>query len=213
MPKRKKDFWSFFSKEDDLPSGFTLIEVIVSLVVLGFVLAGLAQATRFGMTAWNLEDRLAENASQLERMDRVLRRLIEQASAPVATDDKPFAGEQHRLTMLTLLPDQPPTQPIRHAQVALGVNDRHQLVLRWRAHPNASALGPLPALQEIVLAEGVARIDLAYRGAASDGGKWGKSWSDGALPSVVQIHFVLSNGRHRWPDMAVPTLLDSNGSF
>jgi hypothetical protein len=29
----------------------------------------------------------------------------------------------------------------------------------------------------------------------------------------VQIHFVLANGKHRWPDMAVPTLLDSNGSF
>jgi len=193
--------------------GFTLLEVIVALVVFGFVMAGLAQAQRFGTRAWSLETKLADNAAALERMDRVLRRLIEQASAPVATDDKPFAGEEHRLTMMTLLPDQPQTQPIRHAQVAVGVNDRHQLVLRWRPKPNATPLGALPPMQEVVLAEGVARIDLAYRAPAADGGKWAKAWSESGLPAAVQVHFVLEGGKHRWPDMAVATMLDTNGSF
>ena len=193
--------------------GFTLIEVIVALVVLGFVLAGLGQATRFGMSAWSLETKLADNAAGLERMDRVLRRLIEQASPPAGADDKPLAGEEHRMTFMTLLPDQPQTQPVRHAQVAIGVDDHHRLVLRWRPHANAVPLLPLPAMQEIVLAEGIERIDLAYRQQAADGGKWAKKWAESNLPAMVQIHFVLANGRHRWPDMAVPTMLDSNGSF
>jgi general secretion pathway protein J len=193
--------------------GFTLIEVIVALVVLGFLLAGLGQATRFGITAWDLETRLADNSAQLERMDRVLRRLIEQASAPVFGDDKPFVGEEHRLKLMTLLPDEPETDPVRHAEVALGVDDRHRLVLRWRPHPNATPLGDPPAMQEIVLAEGIERLDFAYRSGAADGGKWNKTWSDGPLPALVQIHFVLSNGHHRWPDMQVPTMLDTNGSF
>jgi len=193
--------------------GFTLIEVIVALVVLGFVLAGLGQATRFGISAWGLETKLADNAAALERMDRVLRRLIEQASPPAATDDKPLAGEEHRLTLMTLLPDQPQSQPVRHAQVVLGVDDKHRLVLRWRPHANATALTlPLPP-QQVVLAEGVERMDFAYRQAAVDGGKWQKTWTESNLPAAVQIHFVLANGKHRWPDMAVPTLLDSNGSF
>ena len=208
-----KVFCFFFSKKKALPSGFTLIEVIVALVVLGFVLAGLAQATRFGMSAWALETRLAENSAQLERMDRVLRRLIEQASPPVSTDDKPLVGQEHRLTMMTLLPDEPQTQPVRHAELAIGVDDRHRLVLRWRPHPNAVAIGTPPVQQEIVLAEGVERIDLAYRASAADGGKWTKTWTENALPALVQIHFVLPKGKHRWPDMAVPTLLDPNGSF
>ncbi len=194
-------------------SGFTLIEVIVALVVLGFVLAGLGQATRFGMSAWSLETRLADNSAGLERMDRVLRDLLEQASPPVGADDKPLAGEEHRLTLLTLLPDQPQTRPVRHAQIAVGVDDRHRLVLRWRIKANAAALTPLPPLQEVVLAEGVERIDLAYRQAAADGGRWSKVWTESNLPALIQIHFVLANGRHRWPDMAVPTMLDPNGSF
>jgi general secretion pathway protein J len=187
--------------------------VIVALVVLGFVMAGLAQATRFGMSAWGLETRLADNAAGLERMDRVLRLLVEQASAPAAADDKPFTGEEHRLLMMTLLPDEPQTRPVRHAEVSVGVDDRHRLMLRWRPHANATPLTPLPAMQEIVLAEGVERIDLAYRKSVADGGTWSKSWADSNLPALVQIHFVLANGKHRWPDMAVPTLLDSNGSF
>ncbi len=194
-------------------AGFTLIEVIVALVVFGFIMAGLFQAQRFGTTAWDLEGRLAENAAQLERLDRVLRQTIEQASPPLSTEDRPLVGEEHRLRLMTLLPDEPQTQPVRHAQVALGVDDRHRLVLRWQPHANAVPLGPPPPLQTVVLAEGVERIDLAYRAGAADGGKWSKTWTDGALPAVVQVHFVLANTRHRWPDMAVPTLLDSNGSF
>jgi general secretion pathway protein J len=195
-------------------AGFTLLEIIVALVVLGFLLAGLAQATRFGMTAWGVETKMADNAASLERMDRVLRRLIEQASPPAAADDKPFEGFEHKMIFHSILPDEPEAQPIRRAQVAIGVDDHHQLVLRWQPGPNAILLArDKPPMQEIVLAEGLERIDCAYRQAAADGGKWSKSWSETGLPSVVQIHFVLANGHHRWPDMQVPTMLDPNGSF
>jgi general secretion pathway protein J len=193
--------------------GFTLIEVIVALVVLGFLMAGLAQATKFGISAWGLETRMAENAASLERMDRVLRNLIEQASPPAAADDKPFTGQEHRMVFMTLLPDEPQAQPYRRAQISVGVNDHHQLVLRWQPHPVALLLGTQPPMQEVVLADGMERIDLAYRQAAGDGGKWSKTWTESGLPSVVQIHFVLSSGHHRWPDMQVPTMLDPNGSF
>ncbi len=86
-------------------------------------------------------------------------------------------------------------------------------MLRWQVHPNAAAIGPPPPMHEVVLAEGLERIDLAYRQQAGDGGKWAKSWSDSGLPSVVQIHFVLPKGAHHWPDMQIATMLDSNGSF
>jgi len=193
--------------------GFTLLEVIVALVVLGFVLTGLAQATRFGISAWGLETRMADNSASLERVDRVLRNIIEQASPPTAGDDKPFTGQEHQLVFMTLLPDQPETQQFRRAQVSVGVDDHHQLVLRWQLHPVAILVGEQRPMQEVVLVDGIERIDLAYRQAASDGGKWSKTWAALTLPSVVQIHFVLSSSHRRWPDMQVPTLLDSNGSF
>jgi general secretion pathway protein J len=194
-------------------AGFTLIEVIVALVVLGFILAGLAQAQHFGMSAWSLETRLADRAAELERVDRVIRGLIEAAAPAVSNGDKPFEGQEHRMVFVTELPDQPEDQPVRRAQVSIGVDERHRLVLRWQPAANAMALVPLPAPKQIVLAEGLERIDLAYRQAASDGGKWSKVWTDSALPALVQLHFVLPAGHHKWPDMAVPTMIDTNGSF
>jgi general secretion pathway protein J len=194
-------------------AGFTLLEVVIALVVLGFILAGLAQATRFGMNAWSLETRLADNAAEQERVDRVLRALVEQATAPVSGEEKPFAGEEHRMIFTTTLPAEPQTDPIRRAQVAIGVDDKNRLMLRWQPMPNAVALGAKPSIQEIVLAEGVERIDLAYRQAAGDGGKWSKRWTDASLPALVQFHFLLTNRRRTWPDLAVATMLDSNGSF
>jgi general secretion pathway protein J len=194
-------------------AGFTLIEVIVAMVVLGFILAGLAQAQHFGMSAWNLETRLADHAAELERVDRVIRGLIEAAAPAVSNGDKPFEGQEHRMVFVTELPDEPEDQPVRRAQVSLGVDDKHRLVLRWQPDANATPLVPLPAPKEIVLAEGLERIDLAYRQAASDGGKWSKTWTDSPLPALVQLHFVLPPGHHKWPDMAVPTMIDTNGSF
>ena len=77
-------------------AGFTLLEIIVAAVVLGFVVAGLSQATRFGINAWDVQTRLANNAADMERLDRILRLLIEQSAPPMSADDKPFAGQEHR---------------------------------------------------------------------------------------------------------------------
>lgn len=62
-------------------AGFTLLEIIIAVVVFGFVVAGLAQATKFGVHAWTLETKLADQAADMERVERTLRDVIEQASA------------------------------------------------------------------------------------------------------------------------------------
>ncbi len=197
----------------DREQGFTLLEILVATVVFGFVVAGLAQATKFGVRAWGVETKLADQASEMERVERVLRQAIEQASAPVSSDDKPFSGLEHRAVFTTRLPDEPQTRPIRRAQVAVGVDDNHRLLMRWEPHPNAVALKDKPAPQEVVLAEHVDHLDLSYRQAAGDGGKWVEKWTISNLPAVVLIHIVLQNEHKHWPVMMVPTMLDTNGSF
>lgn len=194
-------------------AGFTLLEMIVAVVVLGFVLAGLAQAARFGISAWDVQDRESVRIAAFERADRLLRLVINEAAAPLAADDRPFTGQEHRLEFITRLPDQPQTDPVRRAQVAIGVNDQQKLVLRWLPHANAVALKPLPPPEEIVLAEGVDHLDLRYRQSLEDGGKWLATWTDSSLPSLVQINIVLKNQRHPWPVIQVATMIDDNGSF
>ena len=193
-------------------AGFTLLEVLVALIVLGFVLAGLAQATQFGIHAWSLETRLADTADAQERTDRVLRLLFNQARPPMSSDDKPFTGEEHKVLFVTQLPDQPPAQPIRRAQVAIGVDDDDRLVIRWQPHPNAIALKTLDPPHTEVLANDVERIDFSYRQAAGDGGKWQRTWTDESLPALVQIHLKMK-AKRQWPDLVIPLTIDENGTF
>ena len=194
-------------------AGFTLLEILVAVVVLGFIVAGLSQATRFGINAWDVQSRLSENAAEIERLDRVLRLVIEQAVPPLSADDKPMDGQEHRLILLTRLPDQPPTQPIRRAQVAIGVDDRHRLLLRWVPHPNATAILPPPPPREIVLAEGVDHLDLSYRQDVSDGGRWKTIWDDSALPALVTMQIVMTSPHRHIPLIEAATRIDTNGSF
>jgi general secretion pathway protein J len=193
--------------------GFTLLEILVAVVVFGFVVAGLVQATHFGITAWDVQTRMVDRAQDLERVDRVLRLIVEQASPPLAADDKPFNGQEHRLDLITRLPLQPQTDPIRRAEVVVGVDDNHRLILRWQQKPNATPLKPVQAAQEIVLADGVDHFDLTYRQAASDGGKWMRTWDDPSLPALVRMQIVMLNQSHKWPVIQAATMLDTNGSF
>jgi general secretion pathway protein J len=194
-------------------AGFTLLEILVAVVVLGFVMAGLVQATRFGIGAWTLQTRLVDRAMEMERVDRILRLVVEQAAPPLAADDKPFSGQEHRLAFITRLPAEPQTDPIRRAQVAIGVDGRHRLLLRWQPHPNAVALKPMPPPQEIVLAEGIDHFDVGYRQSVADGGKWVRSWDDTPLPALVEMKIVPLNTHSHWPMIEAATMLDTNGSF
>ena len=194
-------------------AGFTLLEIIVAVVVLGFVLAGLVQGTRFGINAWDVQTRLTDNAAEMERVERVLRLIVEQATPPMAADDKPFIGQEHRMVLVTRLPDQPPTQPVRRAQIAVGVDDQHRLLLRWQPHPNAVAIKPLPPPSQIVLCEGVDHLDISYRQAVGDGGRWKSSWDDNALPALVTMHIVLQSSHREIPAIEAATMIDTNGSF
>lgn len=194
--------------------GFTLLEVIAALAVLGIILASLAQLVHYGSAAMRVQQGFSSRAEDIARVDRTLRRLINFAAPPTAADDRVLTGEAHRVTLLSLLPRQPQTDPIRRARVALGVDDRHRLLLRWSPQPNAVQLtGALPPIQEIVLLEGVDHLDLRYRQALGDGGAWKDVWTDTSLPALLRLHIVFVDEKRHWPDMLIATLIDSNGSF
>ncbi|MFC7544367.1 prepilin-type N-terminal cleavage/methylation domain-containing protein [Siccirubricoccus deserti] len=56
--------------------GFTLVEVLAALVVLGLVVGGLAQGMRFGLQAWDRAASLIEAGDTLDAVDRTLRHLV-----------------------------------------------------------------------------------------------------------------------------------------
>ena len=57
-------------------SGFTLLEMLVALVVLGFLMVGLTQGVRAGLTMWGAQARRVGETADLDAGARVLRRLL-----------------------------------------------------------------------------------------------------------------------------------------
>ena len=186
--------------------GFTLLELLVALVVLGFILAGLTQGVRYGLRATDTQARNLAERSELDAVDRALRRLIEDMDPGSARDGALMRGTAGTLAFVSDLPAASGL-PTRRADIALGVeitkgtDGARQLVLRATPRPAGKAFGPPGLPIETGLLQGIDHIELAYwpRGPAP---QWSSSWSGNDLPLLVRLRVVFPpEDRRHWPDI------------
>lgn len=186
-------------------SGYTLLEILVALVVLGLLVVTLTQGVRLGLQSWAMEGRIGSDANGIETTDRTLRELISRASpGERVSSQSPFIGTAHTLSFVTLLPDNFGAMATHEADVTLLVADG-SLELRWRPHYRRWIATP-PAPVSSVILNGVAGIDIAYwqPGSGREGGAWLSAWTGRYLPPLVRLHVVFAaNDARRWPDIIV----------
>jgi general secretion pathway protein J len=190
--------------------GFTLLEIVVTLVVLGLLMVTVTEGVRAGLQAWALEGRMDQHAGKLETTDRALRELIERAlpTDPQATDG--FTGNAHVLSFATTLPEGYGALSTHEADVTLLVSDGHRLELLWRPHYSRWIVQPPPP-SAIPLVDGVQQIDFAYwqPRTAFQQGSWLTAWPTRSLPALVRLHVVFPPGDARhWPDIVVAPMRD-----
>jgi prepilin-type N-terminal cleavage/methylation domain-containing protein len=206
--------------EQDGRNGFTLLEVLVSLALLGFVLAALGGGIRFGARAWEEQDRRVASAGAGEAVYAVLRHLIEGAQPlPFVSGDGTIAfaidGRSDRLDFVSALPAALGTGGLYDLQLAL--LDDGRLVLRWRPHRhvmpghNGPAIAELP-MHESDLARGVTGLGLRYYLPPSppDPGGWLSDWRRRpTMPALLGLQLQFAPGRAgiallAGPKVAVP---------
>lgn len=195
-------------------AGFTLLELLVGLVVLGFLIAGLGQGLRLGLSAWDVQSRIVEARDQLDSTDRALRQLLTHIEPGVGARSIRFSAKPDRLDFRSELPSTV-TLATRRIDASLLVDTRHRLVLRWTPRLHERALGDLDKEQETELLEGVAQIEFSYRHPADAngrGGEWRQEWLEPMLPGLIKVHLVFpkNDGRH-WPDIVIAPALDLPG--
>jgi general secretion pathway protein J len=188
--------------------GFTLVEVLVALVVLGLLVMGLAQGVRAGLSLRQAQTQRLGDVAELDAVMRLLRTLL--TGLPTTGDGNRlvetvsgagFGGEADRVSFVGDLPTGMGTT--RRAEIVLSVKDR-QLVLSWTPHRHEKPLGPPPPMVETKLLSGVARLDLAYWGALAAGqpGSWQSRWDHPNAPELIRLRLVFANRDHRvWPDL------------
>jgi general secretion pathway protein J len=197
----------------DREAGFTLLEMLVALVVFGFLFIGLDRGARTGFALWNTQTRRIGQTEELDATARVMRSLL--AGIPIlpvaAADNAPPAiaitGEAAHLGFVGDLPSG--LGATQRADITLGLA-AGRLVLGWAPHRHERAGAPPVAPTETELIRGVETLDLAYFGTAAPGQTpiWHAQWVGPGLPMLIRVrlHFAKSDGR-RWPDLiAAPQL-------
>jgi general secretion pathway protein J len=183
--------------------GFTLFELLISLVVLGMMMVGVIQGVRYGIKSWEGQARQVSATAELDGVDRALRDLF--AGIDVSSVDK-FSGAQTQISFVGLLPEALPALQ-RRADITLLVTDNHRLVLRWTPDPHAKQLVP-QRMVETELLDNVEKIDLSYWASGDTGNTgWQTSASNG-FPTLIRVRFVMmpKDPRH-WPTIiAAPTV-------
>ena len=206
--------------------GFTLLEALVTLVVLGLLMVTLTRGVRFGLQAWAMEGRIGGRASGIETTDRALRQLVGRASpGEMFSRDGEFAGTAHMMSFVTTLPEGFGAVATHEADVTLLVADGHRLELRWRPHYRRWIVTP-PQPSIVTLLDGVERLDLAFwqpgtgsgqgtsagagqgasagTGQGTGQGAWLSEWAARDLPQLVRLRVVFQAGdARRWPDIVV----------
>ncbi|MDB5361885.1 MAG: gspJ [Rhodospirillales bacterium] len=190
--------------------GFTLMEVLVALVVLGILMAGLSQGMRFGMTAWTRQAALVDRTADLDAVDRTVRGLLGNATSGVAHGRNDFVGTADGVTFDSVLPLAVATGT-RRAKITLKLDDRHRLMLHW----DSALIDPAtaaPATGDAVIVDHLESVSFAYWQAGGDGSGWRDRWTMVAAPPLIRLRLVFAKGdRRHWPDMIVAPLIAEGG--
>lgn len=187
-------------------AGFTLVELLVSLAIMGMMAAMLLSGLVTGRRVWErVEDRTRAGedvASSQALLRSLVRRLYPQGSFQGSQPYILFTGSDHAMLFQSAAPDtQAPAPPLSYR---LSLSAGGGLVL-----DSGSTLAPDPSrlADRTIITTGVRALDLAYYGAAAPDNRprWRNQWVRQArLPQMIRIRAMFAPGdRRRWPELLV----------
>jgi general secretion pathway protein J len=194
-------------RADRRATGFTLLEVLVSLVVLALIILGLSQGLRFGILAFQHQAATIDRAANLDAVDRTLRALVEQIDAGNQHDAPEIAGTPRSVEFTSELPEGAAAAlGSREAEIRILVDPAHRLLLRWAPYRHAKPAGPPPMPVDTVLLTQVDHVTISYW-ARSGPPHWLATWSGAETPALIRISLVFQPGTGMtWPAIVAAPL-------
>lgn len=200
-------------------SGFTLVELLVAMALLGLISVLLFGGIRFGARSWEVGHERLEQINEVEVAQGVLRRLLGRSrevtlfDANRSRDAVPFLGRPDEVFFAAPLPAH------RGIGGAYGFSlkvsrhvDGDDLTLAWRLQrPETPPSASEDFEDRTVLMSDVRDVTFTYYGAPEEGrsADWMDTW-DGSngLPRLVRVsvEFDLDDGRY-WPPLTIAPAL------
>jgi general secretion pathway protein J len=197
------------------PYGFTLLELLIAITLLGFILALLFSGFRLASRSWDAVDARLERTTQEEMARAVARRLLLQMQ-PIRwkkAQDQPiaFVGEPNRIVFIAPLSGQAGVSGLRVIEIAAssgsqGVKPSATLVLKQAPlrHDAENFVNTLSGTKEHLLLDDLSTIQFGFFGPAKkdDPPQWQSTWTNPSeLPRLVRIR--LGSADPGWTDLLV----------
>lgn len=201
--------------------GFTLLELLISITLLGLILVLLFGGLRLGVRSWDATQQQVDKLNTVRAVESFLRR--EMSLTHPYRWKKPtgpqlaFLGERNKISFITQLPPRIGEGGLYAVSLELEKTGSGGRMI-WKYLPVHSKMQDFSALAqvpEMVLAvyelSGTGDIWLSYFGRDSENSapRWSEQWAnDVRLPLLIKIQVKLDNGLE-WPDFVVAPMLTS----
>jgi general secretion pathway protein J len=200
-------------------SGFTLIEVLVTLALMSLIGTILIESLRVGAHTWRRTIREAANVDEIARAQSFLRERLGTIHPPdaIAMGGLPrqsFAGESDSLEFSSTAPGHPDDGLARY-RLELSTSEPSDLEIHYQHDPSGSST---------VLTSGWARERLVARASnlaiqfweqpPNSPGHWVDHWGDPVnLPALIRIDIRFADDdTRRWPPLYVEPRIDTRAT-
>lgn len=202
-------------------NGFTLLELLIAITLLGFTLVLLFGGLRLGVRSWDAVQQRVDNLNSVRSVENFLRREME-SMLPYRWKGAPgqrmaFLGRRDKMFFVAQLPGRIGIGGLYLVSLELEQNSKGRRLL-WRYVPvvnQMSDFSPLSQAPELVLAgtelSSVEDIWFTYFGPDGQSGslRWQDHWESATrLPSMIRIQVKFANGEE-WPEFVVAPRLSS----
>lgn len=189
------------------PRGFTLLELVIAITLMGLILVVLYGGLRLGLNSTETGEQRAEASNRLRLVQEFLRRQLVQSMTVYRVNDNQekvvvFSGQPDGIEFVAPMLAQLGQGGLY--RVRIGVRDG-RLTMRWRLY---QADDPTAGEErETVLLDGVSTMEWAYFGPERDNDpdppRWRPDWaSTERRPLLVRLN--LAQQGEAWPDLVAP---------
>jgi len=181
-------------------NGFTLVEALASLVILGLLSVMIMSGIGTGRRVWEHAQSLADANESVEGTQAALRSVLERTFALVLNDSSSpsvvFTGAIDKVEFLG--PAQDAHRPSELQKYRISLSPSGDLLL---SSISDLALDPQAPPHDVVLIRNVQSIEFDYFGPAAPDNipQWRQSWaSQPRLPTLIRLRLGFMSGDRRW---------------